>query len=160
LSARATGPAVSYVKLDNLAIRKLPLGYSLATEYAMNAGLNSPTNAATADPDGDGDSNLIEWLKGGQPGVVDGERKLLWVEATSGGEFRFNHYQLENATAAGVVYTFRYSTDLLSWTAFTPEQISNVSDQPGYRRIQSRVPAGIAAGNTKMFILMSSEAAP
>ncbi len=159
LSARATAPAVSYVKLDNLAIRTLPLGDTLASEYAMNAGLNAPTNAASADPDADGDSNLIEWLKGGQPGVADANRRLLWAKALPSGEFRFNHYQLENAVAAGVIYTFKCSTDLVNWTTFTPEAVSNQPDHPGYQLVQSRVPTALTAGKTNLFILMTSSGA-
>jgi hypothetical protein len=126
----------------------------------MNAGLNSPTNTATADPDGDGDSNLVEWLKGGLPNEADATRRLLWVQASPSGEFRFNHYRLENATAAGVVYTFRYSTDLLNWSTFTPEELSSQPDTPGYQLVQSRVPAVIAGRKTKIFILMSSGSNP
>jgi hypothetical protein len=159
LSARATAPAASFVKLDNLAIRKLPLGDSLASEYAMAAGLNAPTNAASADPDADGDSNLIEWLKGGQPGAADASRHLLWVEASPSSEFIFNHYRLENAAAAGVVYSFKCSTDLVNWTDFTPEEVSSQPDNPGYQLVQSRVPDAIAAGKTNLFILMESAGA-
>ncbi len=156
LSARATAPSVAFVKLDNLAIRTLPLGYSLATDYAMNAGLNSPANAANADPDADGDSNLIEWLKGGEPGGSDASRKLLWVQATPAGEFRFNHYRLDNAAAAGVGYTFRYSTNLVTWGTFAPEELSSVTDKPGYHRVQSRVPAAIATGKDRIFISLTT----
>ena len=156
LSARATAPSAAFVKLDNLAIRKLPLGYSLATDYAISSGLNSPTNAYTSDPDADGDSNLVEWLKGGTPGAADSSRRLLWVQASPAGEFRFNHYRLENAAAAGVSYGFKYSTDVSTWTTFTPEELSSQADKPGYQLVQSRVPAAIAAGKTNIFILLTT----
>jgi hypothetical protein len=59
-----------------------------------------------------------------------------------------------------VSYTFRYSTNLVNWTAFTPEELSSQTDKPGYQRVQSRVPSSIAAGKPNLFILMSTAASP
>ncbi len=152
LSARATAPAVSYVKLDNLAVRTYPLAYALASEYAMEAGLNSPTNAPNADPFGTGDNNLIEWLKGGQFGANDASRQLLMLGPTARGEFRFDHFELTAAAQYGVAYLFICSTNLVNWNAFTPETMSTVPDVPGYALVESRVPPAVAAGQPQLFI--------
>jgi autotransporter-associated beta strand protein len=148
LSARAT----DFVKLDNLAIRAAPVALSLATEYAGNAGIASPLNSPDADPDGDLDNNLVEWLKGGQPEVHDSSRKLLMLAPTVGGEFRFNHYRLTAAAEYGVTYLFKYSTDLVQWSDFTPETQTTQADNPGYELIQSRIPPAIADGHPRMFV--------
>jgi hypothetical protein len=158
LSARATAPTASFVKLDNLAIRKLPLALALASEYAITAGLNAPTNAPGADPDGDADNNFVEWLKGGNPGVADPERHLFWAKASSAGELRFNYYRLTDAALAGVNYAFRYSTNLVNWTAFVPEESAAQADQTGYELVEGRVPTIIAAGKPSLFVLMESVA--
>jgi len=158
LSARATGPAASFVKVDNLAIRKLPVGYSLALEYAMDAGLSAPSNAVTADPDADGDNNLVEWLKGGRPGVADPERHLFWAKPSSVGDYRFGYYRLADAAQAGVEYSFKCSADLVSWAPFVPEELSQQPDATGYERIEGRVPAAVASGKTNVFVLMEAGA--
>jgi hypothetical protein len=151
LSARATAPSACYVKLDNLAIRTYPLAYALASEYAMNAGLNSPTNAPNDDPDGTGDSIIMDWLKGSLPGAND-SRRLLMVGPTAQGEFRFDHFELTAAAQYGVTYLFRYSTNLVDWTTFTPETTSITPDVPGYQLVESRVPVAIGAGQQQIFI--------
>ncbi len=152
LSARANG----YAEVDNLAIRKLPLAAGLAAEYALNAGLTVPDSALTADPDGDGDNNLQEWLKGGKPALPDRGRQLLAVAPSPTGEFRFRYYSLQNAAPAGVAYTFRCSTNLKDWTPFTPEELARQVDQPGYELVQGRVPAVLGAGQRALFVLLET----
>jgi arylsulfatase A-like enzyme len=156
LSTRVTGPVVSYVKLDNLVIRSEPLvvpsAYSLASEYALQAGMAGQNTAPYADPDGDQDSNLTEWLKGGQPGVSDAGRKLLMLGPTSQGEFRFNYFRLLAAAQYGVTYYFQYSTDLVSWYSFTPETTATVPDVPGYELVECRVPSAVVTGQPGLFV--------
>jgi len=152
LSTQATAPAVSYVKLDNLVIRPDPLANALASQYALNAGLNSPDNAPDADPDADGSNNLVEWLHGGQAGVSDAGRHLLLLNLTPQGEFRFNNFRLVNAAQYGVTYTYQYSTNLVTWTAFTPETTLIQPDVPGYELVESRVPAALVTGQSSLFI--------
>jgi arylsulfatase A-like enzyme len=152
LSARAT----SYAEIDNLAIRKLPLAPALASEYALSAGLTVPDSDLAADPDGDGSNNFEEWLKGGNPAAKDSSRQLLAVSPAAGGEFRFNYYRLTQAGPAGVSYAFRYSTNLTSWTAFTPEELSSQADGPGYERVTCRVPVGLTTGQRGLFVLLEA----
>ncbi len=152
LSTRVTAPAVSYVKLDNLAIQPYPLANALSSQYALNSGLNSPDNAPGADPDADGSSNLAEWLDGGQPGVNDTARHLLMLSLNPQGEFRFDHFQLTNAAQYGVTYIYQYSSDLTGWTTFTPETTLTQPDVPGYELVESRVPMALVNGKTSLFI--------
>lgn len=152
ISARAT----IYSEIDNLAIRKLPLAPALASEYALEAGLTVPDSGTGADPDADGDSNMEEWLKGGQPGLADASRQLLAVTSVSAGELRFSYYRLAAAVQAGVRYRFQASTNLVDWTVFTPEQITVQPEPTGYERVECRVPGSLAEGRNALFILLET----
>ncbi len=152
LSARATG----YAEIDNLAIRKLPLAPALASEYALGAALTVPDSGLEADPDGDGDNNFVEWLKGGNPAGSDHSRQLLAVSPSATGEFRFSYYRLVAAGSVGINYVFQYSTNLANWVSFTPEQLSVTADEPGYERVECRIPAAIAAGKPNLFVLLEA----
>ena len=145
-----------YAEVDNLAIRKLPLAPGLASEYALSAGLTVPDSAIGADPDGDGDNNFEEWLKGGNPAADDRSRRLLAVSPSAAGEFRFGYYRMVEAGAAGVVYDFQYSTSLTNWTAFIAEELSSQPDAPGYERVECRVPVVPTAGQPVLFVLLEA----
>ncbi len=153
LSARASG----FTRADNLAIRTLPLTDALVSEFALRAGLTATNTAPTANPDGDRDNNLVEWLKGGNPDAADDERRLFRVAPSSAGDFRFGYIRLTDAIKAGITYTFHYSTNLTDWTPFTPEELLVQPDAPGYETVENRVPAAIAAGKDVIFILMRAE---
>ena len=154
MSARTT----TYAEIDNLAIRKLPLAPALASEYALTAGLTVPESELNADPDGDGDNNFEEWLKGGNPTTNDNSRQLFAITSLVGGEFRFNYFRLTEAVPAGVVYAFQYSTNLTDWTAFTPEEISSTAQGIGYQHVESRVPVSLTVGQPVLFVLQEIRA--
>jgi len=99
--------------------------------WASAAGLTSGTNdGPTADPDGDGASNLREFAFGGNPlssvsradGAVitadtDGDSQqelILTLAARSGAEFTGSPSM--SATMDGVIYTVEGTTDLASFT--------------------------------------------
>ena len=152
LSARTS----DYAEIDNLAIRKLPLAPALATEYALDTGLTSAASALTADPDNDGDNNLQEWLQGSSPIDSNDGRQLLWITPSSTGEFRFNYYRLTDAPQAGIVYTFRCSTNLLDWVEFSPEELGREPDLSGYEWVQNRVPNALGAGKQTLFVSLKA----
>ncbi|GAA5484476.1 sulfatase-like hydrolase/transferase [Haloferula sargassicola] len=154
LSARASG----YVKLDNFAVRLLPLSATLASEYAMAAGLSGSDTAPEADPDGDGDDNFVEWLKAGSPDGSDAGTRLLSVAPSADGVFRFSYAHLNDAEAAGLTYTFHYSADLSgeisTWPEFTPQPVSSqpLGDRHEVRLVS--LPDELAAGNAQLFIVV------
>jgi arylsulfatase A-like enzyme len=152
LSARAT----VYSEIDYLSIGKLPLAPTLASELALRTGLTAPESGLDADPDGDGDNNLVEWLKGGNPAVNDDSRQLLAVSSVVDGQFRFTFYQPVEGARSGVNYSFRCSPDLKNWTVFTPEDFSVFADAPGYQRVQCRVPTALTAGQQTVFVLLET----
>lgn len=153
--------AASYVSLDNLAIRTLPLSGSLASNFALDAGLSGNDAAGDADPDGDGDDNFTEWLKNGDPTVSDVGKKLLALSPSPSGEFRFSYVHLNEADKAGLTYTFRYSPDLAgdptTWPGFTPDPISTdpLGDTHELRLVG--VPSALVSGNPRLFILVEVE---
>lgn len=153
LSARTT----DYAEIDNLAVRRLPLASALASEFVLNAGLTVPESDINADPDGDGDTNFEEWLKGGNPVGSDAARQLLAVTPSNSGEFRFSYYRSQDAVAAGVVYTFWQSTSLWNWSAFTPEEISSVAQGAGYDKVECRVPTSLTNGKPMLFIFLEAK---
>uniref|UniRef100_UPI001868AEDA sulfatase-like hydrolase/transferase n=1 Tax=Luteolibacter marinus TaxID=2776705 RepID=UPI001868AEDA len=157
LSARAT----NYVSLDNLAIRTLPLSGSLASGYALAAGLSGDDSAAGADPDHDGDDNFTEWLKAGNPDGSDAGSKLLSLAPSPDGEFRFSYVHLNEAAKAGLTYTFRYSTDLggdpSTWPAFVPGELSSQPLGTTHQLRLAAVPSGVVTGNPRLFILVQVE---
>jgi hypothetical protein len=156
LSARTT----KYGEIDNLAIRKLPLGPALASEYILSAGLTEADSGLHADPDQDGDSNLEEWLKGGKPQAHDSSRQLLAVTPGAQEEFTFSYYRLREAGQMGIAYDFQTSTNLSQWTSFSPEVVSTMPDVAGYERVMCRVPAIQGTGRAVLFILLQTRGSP
>jgi hypothetical protein len=150
LSARAS----SLTRMDNLAVRTLPLSYALASEYALAAGLSGLEAALDANPDTDRDNNLVEWLKGGAPAVSDDDRRLFMVRPSTSSDFRFSRIRLIDAAKAGVLYSFSWSTNLTDWISFTPELIQVQPDVAGYEAVEERVPGLIATNNNPVFVQM------
>lgn len=156
LSARAA----NFVQLDNLAIRNLPISTSLPISYAMLYGLSDAAAQPSADPDGDGVSNLGEWAFGGDPAAADPSiAKLQGVVITQQFDFRFEHQRLSNAANYGLRYRYLISPDLQSWTETTPVQIGVASneDKPGYEIVNMELPAASIAGHSKLFLRVLAE---
>jgi endoglucanase len=82
-------------------------------EWASVRGLTAANNAATADPDGDGVANQLEFKLGFNPLVPDSAG--LPTGTIEAGRFVFRFTQ--DTTAIGVTLTVQQSTDLLSWTS-------------------------------------------
>jgi len=151
LSARASNTA----QMDNLAIRALPLVNSLVTDYAMSFGLSGTNAAPTADPDGDGVSNLGEWAFGGNPTVPDSNiAGFQNIQVLPGNDFRFIVQRYINYAAVGLQYHFLVSTDLANWSEVTPNLVSSSvnEDNPNYEVDTLELPAAVTANQGKLFV--------
>ncbi|MCF7816681.1 MAG: arylsulfatase [Kiritimatiellales bacterium] len=132
LSARAT----DHAEIDNLSIRTFPLGSSLASGYALAAGLSGSDAANDSDPDGDGRSNYLEWLIGSDPTVADADIRPLTLLSVpvSAGQVRFGMRRLVDAASAGVGYNVYSSTNLVDWVLEAATEVSAVPipENPDY----------------------------
>ena len=152
LSARASVG----VRLDNLAIRRLPLRGTFSSDYAQTAGLSAGDAALDADPDSDGDSNYQEWLRFGDPAAADSHEKLLALARNADGEFRFAYVRVLEADKAGLHYVFRYATELGdppdTWTAFAPETVKSTPLGETHELLDVRLPAALAVNASHVFV--------
>lgn len=87
-------------------------GYAAWTE---SAGLTGDAAAATADPDGDGFSNFLEYATGGDP-LVAGTSPV--GVSTSNGRLAITFSRVADPA---LTYTVETSDDLLSWTTLAAE---------------------------------------
>ncbi|MES2437535.1 MAG: arylsulfatase [Verrucomicrobiota bacterium] len=152
LSARAS----NYVRMDNFAVRKLPLAATLATEYALRSGLDGVSNDPTANPDGDRLDNFGEWAFGTDPTRADDEvaaTSLVLVQPASG-VFRFAFRRLIQHEASGDRYGCRISSDLVSWDEVSPtaESSSPLPASPGYEAVTMELPQEEWVGRERLFL--------
>ena len=152
LSARGT----NYVLGDNFAVRKLPVGHTLAQEYASQKGLREAAAAPTANPDGDRLDNFHEWAFGSNPGLSDdfvAGTTLVFHDLPTEG-FRFAHRAVVDAEEAGVHYHYYTSDDLKTWTEVTPDTLSAtpLANSPGYQAVELRLPDAALLGHDRLFL--------
>ena len=82
---------------------------------------NAAVGTASADPDGDGVPNLLEFAVGGNPFIADATNAVV-KGSQSAGQFQF---QFQERNAPGdVARQFQSSGDLLNWTNTTPLSVS------------------------------------
>lgn len=88
------------------------------TSFATAHGLDpATTGAAGADPDGDGISNLMEFVLGGDPTAPNRGILPIATLTTSGGHPALVYsYNLSTAAASVVTTAVEYSPDLVTWT--------------------------------------------
>jgi hypothetical protein len=85
---------------------------------------NTAVGTASADPDGDGVPNLLEFAVGGNPLVADATNAAVKKILQFGGQFAFQFQ--ERASLGNVARQFLSSPDLLSWNIATPAQLNTV----------------------------------
>jgi autotransporter-associated beta strand protein len=106
------------------------------TPFALgNAALN-------ADPDHDGEPNLLELATGQNP--TDGTRALVTLVLTPGATLDFNYHHSKAAIAAGITCSAEWSDDLTagSWSDAGVIQQSSSLDMGETFRISARIPIG------------------
>jgi hypothetical protein len=146
--------------MDNLAIRRLPLTTGLVIAYAMSHGLSGADTDPTADPDGDGVTNLGEWAFGGDPAAPDPYlASLHGAVVTPTHDFRFEFQRLSNAATLGLQYRYLISDDFKTWAETSPILISTDpnEDHPGYEVVVLQLPASAVAGKNKLFLRVQAE---
>ncbi len=159
LSAVADG----YADLDNLAIRKLPVGGGMASLYALDSGLHGDDTDPARDADHDLLDQYAEWIWGGDPNVADYDTsKVVLTEAHSTNGFNFTYRRLKNAANYDVAYNTYVSTDLTSntWTMASVDEVGTTPDigNPNYETVQARIPAPHIGTNDTLFVLVRAEA--
>ena len=142
--------------MDNFAVRLLPLGNSMAVDYAMSKGLNGANTAPTADPDGDGLDNYGEWAFGSDPTRSDSflSNTTLTSTTISTQGFRFAHRRLVDYQNLGVTYRYAVSPDLVNWHYTNPTAVSTVplANSPGYEAVELQIPDAETANQTRLFV--------
>jgi len=156
LSARAS----ELVQMDNLAIRKLPLAYTLASRYAIAAGLDATSADLSANPDGDRLDNFGEWAFGTNPTRADEEvaATSLVLTQPASGIFRFAFRRLTGFTTAGISYKYLVSTDLINWheAAATEESANPLAASPGYEAVTVALAPAEVPANGKVFLKIAA----
>jgi len=152
--------AVNYVRMDNLAIRKLPLSSALATTYLLGKGLQPPDNVLGANPDGDRLDNFGEWAFGTDPTVSDDTVSAtnLVLASPASNTFRFAHRRLSGHAAVGLHFIYAVSEDLQTWKSVTPSEETSapLPASPGYEVVTLSLPALEVNGRSKLFVKIAA----
>jgi hypothetical protein len=83
---------------------------------------NAAIGTATADPDGDGVPNLLEFAVGGNPWLADATNAVVTGQLLGGNQLAF---QFQERNALGdVARQFQSSGDLLNWTNISPTAVN------------------------------------
>ncbi len=106
----------------------------------------------TGDPDGDGLTNFQEYAFGLAPNSGSSVNPITQTLSKSTGLFTYTR-RLTSFT--GIVYTYEYSTDLATWTTFTPDTTTSDSGNP-VEAVTVDVPDALLA-NPKLFVRVSAK---
>ena len=99
---------------------------------------NPAVGIASADPDGDGVPNLLEFSVGGNPSVADATNAVVKGMLSGGGQFVFQ-FQERNALG-NVGRQFQAAGDLVNWTNVTPAAVNAVQNYGGSALFQATFP--------------------
>jgi hypothetical protein len=110
---------------------------------------------ATADPDGDGTSNLAEFAMGGNPLVADGSAMALQVLASPPGTFAFSFR--ERKDLGDVQRRFESSTNLFNWAEVVPSSLITLSNLPNVYVRSAVFPAPAGASYFRLSFSLQSQ---
>lgn len=144
----------NFAEIDNLVLSPLPLRDSFVGSYAQSFGLGDSQSGPDEDPDGDGLTNIEEWMTGGNPAVADTPlRGAVELRKDNTLGMQVLHRRAKGFEAAGVSYGIRCSSNLTTWFDLTPAQISVVSEAGQYEKIAITLPEELRTA-PKLFFVM------
>lgn len=130
----------------------------------QNFGESNPDGAGTADPDGDGQQNLVEWAFGLNPALGDsGVITILQDQIVKRGTPFISIQNIPNGTdfhalfgrrkdhvTSGLTYIVQFSADLVTWqdSTATPDFVADDGD---YEAVSVRYPALISGKVARFF---------
>lgn len=123
----------------NLFERALPGTFGdWALKYFTDTQLTNPVvGIASADPDGDGVPNLLEFSTGGNPLAADGTNATVrGLNISNQFVFQFQ----ERNSLGNVARQFQSSSDLLNWTNATPVSVNVLQNFGASSRLRAAFP--------------------
>jgi hypothetical protein len=148
LSART----VNLARIDNFAVRMLPISDALAVDYAVEMGLSGAGSAPEANPDTDSVDNRGEWAFGSDPTKIDDNisgPSVASADLSQG--FQFSHRRLGSAADYGLSYLYEVSEDMQAWHAVPPVELSSTPLGTGYDAATFKLPDSEVLGKDRLF---------
>jgi len=103
---------------------------------------NSAIGIASADPDGDGVPNLLEFAVGGNPWVADATNAVVSAAKFSASQFAIQFH--ERNALGNVARQFQSSGDLFNWTNTTPAAVNVLQNFGASSLLQAQFPFQLA----------------
>jgi len=96
--------------VGNSLVLMVGAGYD---SWASAKGLTAANNGPAQDPDGDGISNLLEFVLGGEP--LTSDPSILPTQSITSTDYVFTFHRSDESEAE-IALTFQYGSDLTAWT--------------------------------------------
>ena len=94
--------------------------YGTYAGYQATINWSGTDSSATGDADNDGSCNLLEYAFGTNPVLASGQYRPTGKVYNVGAQTYFEITYRENPSAADLTYAVKQSSDLISWSTFTP----------------------------------------